>query len=218
METLSPNFIRMLVRFVICIAVNFIIIDRLYFPKGRRRDFYFTYMVSSVAIFFLMFFMMEMKAKATMGIGIGLFGIFSIMRFRTDAMPVREMTYLFLIIALSVITAVAPVGDGDRINPAGLAELLITDIIAVIATALCEKMIKTEPSKLIQYDRPELTLPERRSELIADLAARTGLEITKVETGGYDFLRDTVVLRVFYKAGGNETGSADNIFELPRAR
>ncbi len=199
METLSPNFLQMLIRFIICFVVNFIIIDRLYYPKGRRRDFYFTYMITSVAIFFLMFFMMDMKAKATMGIGIGLFGIFSIMRFRTDAMPVREMTYLFLIISLSVITAVAPIDDGKNISTEGLIELLSTDLIVLIVTALCEKMIKVSNSKLILYDRPELTLPEREEELKADLIARTGLDITKIEVGDVDCLKDMVTLRVHYK-------------------
>ncbi len=219
METLSPNFLQMLIRFAICMGVNFIIIDRLYYPKARRRDYYFTYMITSVAIFFLMFFMMDMKAKATLGIGIGLFGIFSIMRFRTDAMPVREMTYLFLIISLAVITAVAPVGDGERIYLPGIAELLITDLIVLVITTICEKMIKTSPVKLIQYDRPDLTLPDKREELLADLKERTGLEITKIEVGGIDFLRDTVLLRVHYNAEeGNNSNSVDNQIRPRRAQ
>ncbi len=217
METLSPNFMQMLIRFAICLVVNFIIIDRLYYPKGKRRDFYFTYMITSVAIFFLMFFMMNMKAKATMGIGIGLFGIFSIMRFRTDAMPVREMTYLFLIISLSVITAVAPVDDDNSIQLKGVIELLITDLIVIIATALCEKMIKTSCTKLIQYDRPELTMPDKYEELLADLTVRTGLEITKIEVGGIDFLKDTVVLRVHYNSANNEkSNSVDDQTKIKR--
>ncbi len=199
MENLSPNFVQMLLKFVICVVVNFVIIDRLYYPKSHRRDFYFTYMITSVAIFFLMFFMIDMKAKATMGIGIGLFGIFSIMRFRTDAMPVREMTYLFLIISLSVITAVAPVEDGNDIYVGGVVELLLTDVIILIITALCEKFIKTSPTKIILYDRPELTLPGRYEELKADLEVRTGLEILKIDVGDVDFIRDMVTLKVYYK-------------------
>ncbi len=199
METISPTFVQMLLRFAICFVVNFIIIDQLYYPKGKQRSFYFTYMITSVAIFFLMFFMMDMKAKATMGIGIGLFGIFSIMRFRTDAMPVREMTYLFLIISSSVITAVAPIDDGKNISTEGIIELLSTDLILLIVTTLCEKMLKVSNSKLILYDRPELTLPDKEEELKADLVARTGLDITKIEVGDVDCLRDMVTLRVHYK-------------------
>ena len=97
----SGDFGFALLRFLVCIVVNWVIIDRLYYKKARRRDFYFTFMLISVAIFFLVYFMMGMdRGKATMGVGLGLFGIFSIMRYRTDTMPVREMTYLFIIVCL----------------------------------------------------------------------------------------------------------------------
>ncbi len=214
---LSLDFMQMLIRFAICLTVNFIIIDRLYYPKSKRRDFYFTYILTSVAIFFLMFFMMDMKAKATMGIGIGLFGIFSIMRFRTDAMPVREMTYLFLVISLSVITAVANTGDEYGVDYGKILELLITDAIVIAVTAMCERALKVKASKLIQYDRIELAKPERYEELKADLIERTGLDIIKVEVGGIDFLRDCVVLKVIYNAKQNKgTNSMDGQFNIRR--
>lgn len=196
MSIISHDFIQMLVRFIICMVVNFILIDRLYFPKSKRRDFYFTYMLTSVAVFFLMFFMMSMKAKATMGIGIGLFGIFSIMRFRTDAMPVREMTYLFLIISLSVISAIS--GDKEGFDLERIIELILTDCIIILITWICEKFLKVKSAKLIQYDRVELTKPERYAELVGDVVNRTGLDVIKIEVGGIDFLKDTVVLKVYY--------------------
>lgn len=196
MSIISHDFIQMLVRFIICMVVNFILIDRLYFPKSKRRDFYFTYMLTSVAVFFLMFFMMSMKAKATMGIGIGLFGIFSIMRFRTDAMPVREMTYLFLIISLSVISAIS--GDKEGFDLERIIELILTDCIIILITWICEKFLKVKSAKLIQYDRVELTKPERYAELVEDVVNRTGLDVIKIEVGGIDFLKDTVVLKVYY--------------------
>ena len=196
MSIISHDFIQMLVRFIICMVVNFILIDRLYFPKSKRRDFYFTYMLTSVAVFFLMFFMMSMKAKATMGIGIGLFGIFSIMRFRTDAMPVREMTYLFLIISLSVISAIS--GDKEGFDLERIIELILTDCIIILITWICEKFLKVKSAKLIQYDRVERTKPERYAELVEDVVNRTGLDVIKIEVGGIDFLKDTVVLKVYY--------------------
>ena len=107
-ELFSAGFGDTILRFFICIFVNWIIVHYLYFKKGKRRDFYFTFMMISVAIFFLVYLMMGMdRGKATMGVGLGLFGIFSIMRYRTDSMPVREMTYLFVVICLSVIHAMA---------------------------------------------------------------------------------------------------------------
>jgi hypothetical protein len=188
-------------------VVNWFIIDRLYYRKSHRRDFYFTFMLMSVAIFFLVYFMMGIdRGKATMGVGLGLFGIFSIMRYRTDAMPVREMTYLFIIICLSVVHAMAE----------EYAELALVDVITVLAIWLCELNLKVQQTKLIQYDRLELIKPERREELIADLEARTGLKIVKVYVGGVDFLRDTAVLRVTYEGDGG--GDVDSLYQVRKSQ
>ncbi len=216
---LSFEFTQMLIRLVICIVVNFIIIHFLYYPKSRRRDFYFTYMLTSIAVFFLLFFMMDLKSKATMGIGIGLFGIFSIMRFRTDAMPVREMTYLFLIISLSVITAVADIGIDDQIEYDRVAVLLVTDIIVVFITYLCEKCLKVRTSKYVQYDRVDLCTPEKYFEMIEDLKKRTGLDITSVDVGGIDFLKDSCVLKVYYNPPtGEKSNSVSNQFKVRKTQ
>ena len=166
MDTFFSNeFLDMLVRFLICVLVVWIIIDRFYSAKSKRRDFYFTFMLISIAIFFIVFFMIfvleDMKGKTSMGIGIGLFGIFSIMRYRTDSMPVREMTYLFVTICLSVVNALAV--------SMSYYELVATNIIFIISVWLCEKRLKLSPSKLIQYDRIELIKPERREELVENL-------------------------------------------------
>ena len=108
---LSYDFMVMFSRLLINVLATWIIIDRLYFRKSHRRDFYFTFMLIPIAIFFIVFFMIfvleDMKGKTSMGVGIGLFGIFSIMRYRTDTMPVREMTYLFVITAVSLVNAVS---------------------------------------------------------------------------------------------------------------
>jgi hypothetical protein len=152
-------------------------------------------MLISVAIFFIVFFMIfvleDLKGKTSMGVGIGLFGIFSIMRYRTDAMPVREMTYLFVIIALSLVNAVS-------VN-VPLFEVLLTNAILLVAVWLCELHIKTRPSRMIQYDRIDLITPERRPELIADLEKRLGVKVLKVEIGSIDFLRDMAMIRVSYE-------------------
>ena len=142
----------MLVRLFISLVVTWFIIFRLYYKKSKHREFCFTFMLISIAIFFIVFFMVfvleDMKGKTSMGIGIGLFGIFSIMRYRTDAMPVREMTYLFVI---------------------------------------------------IQYDRMELVVPEKKDELKADLEKRLGVKIIKVEVGAIDFIRDMAMVRIVYE-------------------
>ena len=196
----------MFVRLLINIVFTWLIIDRLYFKKSQRRDFYFTFMLIAMAIFFIVFFMIfvleDMKGKTSMGVGIGLFGIFSIMRYRTDTMPVREMTYLFVIIALSLVNAVS-------VNVL-LFEVLLTNVIMVIAVWLCEMHLKSRPSKLIQYDRIELITPERRPELIADLEKRLGVKVKNVEIGSIDFLRDMAMLRVSYE------GTSNSVDEIPK--
>lgn len=210
--SISEPFVAMLIRLFVCIVVNLVIVDRLYYKKSRRRDFYFTFMLISLAIFFLVFFMIfvleDMKAKTSIGIGIGLFGIFSIMRYRTDAMPVREMTYLFVIISLSVVNAIAA--------SVSMAELLVTNLIVVVAIWLCEHRLKLEPSKLVQYDRLELIKPDRREDLKADLEMRLGLKVRKVEVGAIDMLRDMAVLRVYYDAD-TMSNSVDEKMKLNRA-
>lgn len=210
--SISEPFVAMLIRLFVCIVVNLVIVDRLYYKKSRRRDFYFTFMLISLAIFFLVFFMIfvleDMKAKTSIGIGIGLFGIFSIMRYRTDAMPVREMTYLFVIISLSVVNAIAA--------SVSIVELLATNLIVVAAIWLCEHRLKLEPSKLVQYDRLELIKPDRREDLKADLEMRLGLKVRKVEVGAIDMLRDMAVLRVYYDAD-TVSNSVDEKMKLNRA-
>lgn len=215
-ELFSPDFGDTLLRFALCYLVNWIIVNFLYFKKAKRRDFFFTFMIISVAIFFLVYLMMGMdRGKATMGVGLGLFGIFSIMRYRTDAMPVREMTYLFVVVCLSVVHAMA---DSLGVDATGamigtpLLELLVIDVIVILAIITFERSLKVQASKLVQYDRIDLIKPERREELIADLEARLGLKVVSVRVGAVDFLRDMTVLRVYYE--GNDSGDVKNMLKI----
>ena len=212
MEILSTEFAQAMVKFLICIVVNWIIIFQLYFRKSHRRDFSFTFMLMSIAIYFLVFFMMGMeRGKATMGVGLGLFGIFSIMRYRTDAMPVREMTYLFLIICLSVVHAMA----------SEYIELFVIDAIVLASVMGFEMTMKIQPTKIIQYDRVELVKPDKREELKADLEMRTGLKILKIDVGGIDFLKDSVVIRITYESDNrkyNRFNGIDGQFTVKKSQ
>ena len=210
--TISSDYAHMLVRFFISVVFSWVIIDRLYFRKSQRREFYFTFMLISIAIFFLVFFMIfvleDMKGKTGIGIGIGLFGIFSIMRYRTDTMPVREMTYLFVLISLSVVNALA--------STMSLAELVATNTIILLAVWVCERNLKFQSAKLVQYDRIELIKPECRQQLIEDLEQRLGVKIVKVEVGAVDMLRDMTVIKVFYDSDEDLHNSVDQIAKLPK--
>ena len=214
----TSEFGNALLRFFVCAIVNWFIIDRLYYRKSHRRDFYFTFMLISVAIYFLVYFMMGMdRGKATMGVGLGLFGIFSIMRYRTDTMPVREMTYLFIIVCLSVVHAMVDVMDMSTSQICDeLGKLLIIDIIVVFVIYIFEKMLKVQSTKLVQYDRIELIKPERHDELVADLESRLGIKIIRVDVGGVDFLKDTAVLKVTYIGKGQN--DVDSIYQVRKSQ
>ena len=215
-QILSVTFTDTLVRFFVCMLVNWLIVHFLYYRKSKRRDFYFTFIIISMAIFFLVYLMMGMdRGKATMGVGLGLFGIFSIMRYRTDSMPVREMTYLFVVVCLSVVHAMADsLGVDSRGKMVGtpLIELLVIDIITFAVIMFFERFLKVVASKIVQYDRIELIKPERRKELIADLEQRLGLKVIAVRVGAVDFLRDMAVLRVYYE--GNDSGDVKNMIKI----
>ncbi|MBE6266465.1 MAG: DUF4956 domain-containing protein [Prevotella ruminicola] len=215
-ELFSADFGETLLRFILCLVVNWGIVNFLYFKKSHRRDFYFTFMIISVAIYFLVYLMMGMdRGKATMGVGLGLFGIFSIMRYRTDTMPVREMTYLFVVVCLSVVHAMSSalgVDDNGALTGTPLFELIVIDAITVVAILVFECMLKVSATKLVQYDRIELIKPEKSEELKADLEERLGVKVLKVEVGAVDFLRDMAVLRVSYE--GKNASDINNKLKL----
>ena len=142
MVLFSTGFADTMLRFVVCSIVNLILVYGLYYRKSGRRDFSFTFTLISVAIYFLVYLMMGMeRGKATMGVGLGLFGIFSIMRYRTDSMPVREMTYLFIVVCLSVVHAMSSSMDSNDYGielGTPLMELIAIDLITVAAVTVCE--------------------------------------------------------------------------------
>lgn len=203
------------INFLLNTFFAWLIVHFLYYKKSKHRNFYFTFLMLSIAIYFLVFFMVfvleDLKGKTGIGVGIGLFGIFSIMRYRTDTMPVREMTYLFSTICLSVINAL-----GTSISN---IELLLPNLIILGAMCLCEFLLlsSNEVSKLILYDRIELIHPEKRDQLIADLQERTGLEITRLRIGSVDMLRDSAVIKIYYKDNGDSDTTINNQLKIKKA-
>ena len=182
-----PSMSQMILRFIINSFFIFLLIHFFYYRKSRRLDYYFTFSLISISIFFLIFLLSSVKIKV--GMALGLFAIFGIIRYRTETIPVREMTYLFVIISLSVINAIA-------LN-LSYAELLIANLIYVFAAWLLESYrgLKHVSSKLVLYDRIELARPDRIEELKEDLHKRTGLKIIRVEIGAINFLQDTAMLQ-----------------------
>lgn len=198
----------LLLHFAFNALVTWCIIHFLYYPKSRRKDYYFTFILISVSVFFLIFLLGGVKIKV--GFALGLFAIFGIIRYRTESMPVREMTYLFVLIALSVINALAVT--------LSYAELLVTNLIFIVFIRVSEdnRWISHVSCKLVLYDRIDLVLPSRKAELIEDLQRRTGLMVVRVEVGAMDFLRDTAMLKVFYAADGEEANTVNRLMKLPK--
>ena len=155
------------------LLVSFLIIQFFYYPKSRRMDYYFTFMMFSSAMCLLLFLMNNLSLE--IGFTLGLFAIFGMIRYRTETVPVREMTYLFIIIAVSVIN-----GIGADVP---FLELVAANVLIILLIWLLESrgvFVRRTSVKLIIYDRVDLILPERRDELVEDLRKRTGLDIRDI--------------------------------------
>ena len=202
------DFLQLLLRFGFNFLVTGIIIHLFYYPKSKRRDYHFTFTLISISIFLMIFLLGSVKLKV--GFALGLFAIFGIIRYRTESMPVREMTYLFAIIAISVINAL-----GVEVNYGGL---IGANLLFVLCIWLCEsnRWLKHVSCKLILYDRIELIKSSCEQELIADIKARTGLKIIRVEVGYIDFLRDAAMLKIYYEPMTNEINTIDTLTKIPR--
>ncbi len=178
-------------RFGLNLLVLVILVRYFYYSVTRRKDYLFTYLVIGSVIFLLCYLLDSVELQ--IGFALGLFAVFGIIRYRTNPIPIREMTYLFLIIALSVINALTNL-------KASYAELLFTNLAIVLITFLLEKvfLLKHESSKIILYEKIELIKPSKREELLKDLEERTGITINRIEIGRINFLRDTARIKIFY--------------------
>jgi hypothetical protein len=192
----TQSVLQLCLQFVINLLVCFVIVRYFYYPKSRRKDFAVTFVLFSTSVFLLLFFMKSVGIDVS--IGLGLFMIFGIMRYRTEMVPIREMTYLFLTIATAVI-------NGSNLM-VSYVELLLANlmIISVLAVLECVVMRGRTATRLVCYERIELIRPERRKELIADLEERLGHKINGVDIGNVDLLRDVAFIKVHYTPGHNE--------------
>jgi hypothetical protein len=187
----SYNFYELVARFTFNMLVVMLAVRWIYYPKTKRKDYLFTYIIISVIIFLLCFLLNSVKLG--IGFALGLFAIFGIIRYRTDSIPIKEMTYLFLVIGLSVINALAN-------KKVSYAELLFTNLIILVIVLMLEKvsLVKHESTKNIEYDRIDLIKRNKREEMIKDIESRTGIKINKVEIGRINFLRDTAKIKIYY--------------------
>ena len=203
----TEHVTKLLLAFIVNLIAIMIIVRWLYYPKCKRGEFFFTYILIAISTFMLIYVLGDVKLKA--GIALGLFAMFSIIRYRTEQIAIREMTYLFIIIALSAI-------NGLTISELSIGEVIIINVLFIIAIIICESklLISHYSYKVIKYDNINLITPDKREELIADLEKRTGLKVIKVEVGAIDFLKDAAIVKMYYKSN-EANNSVDTTLKTP---
>ena len=195
-ETISTGFelfeklnVKFWTRITIDLVSVFVLVRFIYYPIYKNREFFFTFFIFNLIIFLITFLLN--KVEMSMGAAFGLFAVFSMLRYRTEGISMKDMTYLFLAIAMGLITAVSK-GNWD--------ELSLLNLIIIAFTYLLESnlFLKKEASKVIQYENIEMIKPEFQAALIADLESRTGIKINRIAISKVDFLRDTAIIRIYY--------------------
>lgn len=199
----GPGLWNLLLRFAFNLLVCWVITHCFYYRKSHRRDYYFTFLLFSVVIYLLLFSLQNLSIE--IGFALGLFAIFGMIRYRTTTVPVREMTYLFVIIGVSIINGFS--------MATSYATLVVANLLVILVCWLLESigLTRREATKIILYEKIALIHPNRREELLADLRQRTGLDILGVQVGSIDFLKDTAYLKVTYRPSDGLPNDIDMI-------
>ena len=197
-----PAFLALVVRFCFNFLVIAIIVRGLYYSVARRKNYLFSFLLIGTIVFLICFLLDSLELG--LGFALGLFAVFGIIRYRTNPIPIKEMTYLFIVIGISVINGLSNI----KIS---YLELVFTNVATIIVVYFLEKiwMVENENKKEIEYERVELIQPGRRDELIRDLKERTKLDITRVEIGRINYIRDTVRLRIYYRDDSSREEGVD---------
>ena len=219
MMTTAQKVAELGIRFALNLLVCWILVHCFYYKKSRRRDYYFTFMVFSSAMLTLLYIMGNVEVGV--GLTLGLFAIFGVIRSRTETVPIREMTYLFVIIALAAANGLAPIYEVVDVSTAphyainwgnvGVMVLVNLLVVALVAVLESEKLVAHTATKLVLYDNIALIVPEKREELKAELEKRLGFPIENLEIGHVDFLKDSAFIKVYYHLPKGESNSVNMI-------
>jgi hypothetical protein len=185
------DFFKMMFRFSLNFIFLTIIIRFIYYPISKRKDYVFTYYLISMIVFFLCFTLK--KYEMDIGMALGLFAIFGIIRYRTNPVDIKEMTYLFIVIGVSIINSLAN-------KKMSYAEILSANALIILVLVFIEKYwaLKQVVSKNIVYENIENIKPENYNLLKEDLENRTGITINSISVGNVDFLKDVATLTIYY--------------------
>ena len=202
----STSLLALLLRFGFNLLVSWMIVYLLYRRRGGRSEYCLTFMAFASAMFLLIFLMDSVKLQ--IGLTLGLFAIWGVSRYRTETVPVREMTYLFVIITVAVINGLAlNISYAELL----LANLLIFGLIAVLESRLGNRLRKELTCKIVLYDRIENIVPERRDELVSDLEKTLGVKVEQLEIGHVDLLKDAAFIKVYYYLAPGEQNGINTI-------
>ncbi len=184
------------VRLLINIASIFILVRFIYYKINKRSEYFFTYFIFNLVIFLMCFFLN--KVKLSMGAAFGLFAVFGMLRYKTEEISIKDMTYLFLVIAIGLLTAVIKIEDVAYYYE--FLFIVAINAFILLMTYLLESnaLMKRETAKNVIYENIELIKPEKRTELMADLELRTGLKINRISIGKIDFLKDIATIKIYY--------------------
>lgn len=195
-DNLVKMSLKMACRLGIDLLTLFVLLRLIYFRIYRQREYFFMFTSFNLVIFVISFLLN--KVDLSLGAAFGLFAVFSMLRYRTENISTKDMTYLFLCIALGLVSAVTKIkGTADIYEYLFIAGLN-TVILLLVFLLETNRFIKKEQSKYIVYERPELLPPARRQELLQDLRTRTGLNIQRLQVERIDFLKDTALIKVYY--------------------
>lgn len=196
----ADNLMDFAIRILINFISIFIIVRAIYYPIHKNKDFLFTFFLFNIINFLICFLLSAAKLK--IGFAFGLFAIFSILRYRTVTIPVREMGYFFISVTIGIINSLA--AKDDYWLP-----IIFANVIIIILTYVLDGRIKLkhENFKQIVYERIDLIVPEKREEMLSDLRSRTGMNIHRVEFIKIDFLKDIAFINAFYYSDKNEAAS-----------
>tara|TARA_Y100000385_G_scaffold286869_1_gene349789 strand:+ start:1832 stop:2485 length:654 start_codon:yes stop_codon:yes gene_type:complete len=198
----DDDVFKMLIRFVFNLMILALIVRFAILPNQKDREFAFTVSMLNITVFFICFALK--KLDLGIGMALGLFAIFGVLRYRTNALPIKEMTYLFIVIGIAVINSLSN-------KKTSYAELMAANGLILIAALLKEKFVangksntglqgmasKKSKKHVVEYDRLDLLAPEKADELQADLVQRTGMPITRIQVQNIDLKTNSVTLNIW---------------------
>lgn len=184
------------VRLFLDLIAVFILVRFIYFPAYKHKELFFTFFIFNIVIFFICFLLN--KVEMSLGAAFGLFAVFSMLRYRTEDISIKDMTYLFLVISIGLVTAVTKIKKTDDFHESLFIVFLLGIILFITWLLESNKLMKKESAKVILYENINLIKAGKELELMEDIKIRTGVNLHRLTIQKIDFLRDTAQIKIYY--------------------